>query len=252
MKLNDVAKIIENVPHMTKSEGKLIYNMVYDNDIFDILELGTAHGTGSCYMAAALDEKGKGSLLTLDNKTALNRQPNLTEMLKKCNLEKYVTPVNANITYNWELMKIIDRQTKDGVCKPIFDLCFIDGAHNFEIDCCAFFLVDKLLKPGGLILFDDFTWTYGRSESMKNTDFVKQMGEDEKTIPHIKKLVELIVMNHPNYTDFNLLEDWFLARKKANTTEEQNKTIHLDMYKAETTLSQDIVSIGKKVINKFR
>jgi predicted O-methyltransferase YrrM len=251
MKLTDVTQIIGNVPHMSKNEGTLIYNMIHDNDIFKILELGTAHGTGSCYMAAALDEKGKGSVLTIDNKSALIREPNVHELIKKCNLEKYVTPVFANSSYNWELMKLIEQQTKDGFCEPIFDLCYIDGSHNFEIDCCAFFLVDKLLKPGGLILFDDLNWTYAESPSLKNTDLVKQMAEDEKTTPHIQKLVELIVMNHENYTDSNILKRWFLIRKKMNTNEKQNKHIHLDMYKSETTLSDDFINIAKKVKNKL-
>jgi predicted O-methyltransferase YrrM len=251
MKLADVLPIIGEVPHMSKNEGSLIYNMILANDIFEILELGTAHGTGSCYMAAALEEKGRGSVLTIDNKTALLRVPNVFDLIKKCNIEKYVTPVFANSSYNWELMKIIDRQTKNGFCEPVYDLCFIDGAHNFEIDCCAFTLVDKLVKPGGFILFDDLNWTYAKSPSMKDTNFVKQMAEDEKTTPQIRKLVELIVVNYDNYSDFSILESWFLTRKKSGTVENKNKNVRLDMYKAETTLVNDFKQLVKKTKNRI-
>ncbi|HYX08932.1 MAG TPA: class I SAM-dependent methyltransferase [Bacteroidales bacterium] len=251
MKLTEITPIIGKIPHMTKSDGELIYKMILENDIFDILELGTAHGTGSCYMAAALDEKSKGSVITIDITSALNRKPNIHELLKKSDLERYVTPIFANSSYNWELMKLIDRQTIDGFCEPIFDFCFIDGAHNFEIDCCAFHLVDKLLRPGGLILFDDMNWTYASSPSLKNTDWVKKMAKDEKETPHIKKLVELVALNHPNYVDANLLGDWFLIRKKTNINEKQHKSITLNQYKSETTLSNDLKEIARKFKNRL-
>ena len=56
---------------MSKNQGSILYKMILEKDIEDILELGRAHGIGSCYMAAALHEKGKGSVLTIDNKHAL-------------------------------------------------------------------------------------------------------------------------------------------------------------------------------------
>lgn len=230
MKLEDILPHIGHVPHMTQDQGKLIYNLILDNDITDILELGIAHGTGSCYMAAALDEKGGGSVTTIDNQSALKRKPNVHQLLAKCQLEKYVNPVFANSSYNWELMKLIDQQTKDGVCEPLFDFCYLDGAHNFEIDCCAFFLVDKLLKPGGLILFDDLNWTYASSPSLKRTKFVKRMADDEKFTPHVKKLVDLMVTGHPNYPDINVMENWVLTRKKDGNSGDLK--ISLDQYQA--------------------
>ena len=137
---------------MNPRQGNLIYKLILENPIEQVLELGTAHGVGACYMAAALEEKKKGKVLTIDNKLALERNPNPIELIEKNGLKDYVNPVFAESTYNWELMKIIERQTSNGVCTPIFDFCYIDGAHNFEVDCCAFYLVDKLLKPGGWIL----------------------------------------------------------------------------------------------------
>ncbi len=251
MKFSDIKDTIGAVPHMTPSQGELIYNMILDNDIFDILELGIAHGTGSCYMAAALHEKNKGSVTTIDNKSALLRKPDVFELLKKCDLESYVSPIFADSSYNWELMKLIKQQTKDGFCEPLFDFCFIDGAHNFEIDNSAFFLVDKLLKPGGFILFDDVNWTYASSAGLKDTEWVKNMSEDEKTTPHIKALVELIVMGHPNYIDFQFQEDWFLTRKKSNSKQEDQTPVLLEKYKPHTSIAQDSKALLRKVAKKL-
>ncbi len=251
MKISDVKNIIGSVPHMTPTQGELIYSIILDNDIFDILELGIAHGTGSCYMAAALQEKGKGLVTTIDNKSALLRKPDIFELLKTCDLETFVSPVFADSSYNWELMKLIKQQTKDGVCAPLFDFCYIDGAHNFEIDNSAFFLVDKLLKPGGFIIFDDVNWTYASSAGLKDSEWVINMGVDEKTTPHIKALVELVVMSHPDYTDFQFHDDWFLTRKKSSIAQENKRKITIEQYKPNTDIAHDTKALLRKIAKRI-
>lgn len=111
------------------------------------------------------------------------------------------------------LSYLIEANTKNGVCQPVYDFCFIDGAHNFQIDCAAFFLADKLLKPGGYLLLDDLFWTYDSSATLKNTDFVKQMSDDEKAKPHVKRLFDLVIVQHPDYTDFRVEGTWAWAKK---------------------------------------
>ena len=60
-------------------------------------------------------------------------------------------------SYTWFLKKKIAGQSANGKCEPCYDFCFIDGAKNWTIDGLAFFLVDKLLKADGWILFDDYS-----------------------------------------------------------------------------------------------
>jgi predicted O-methyltransferase YrrM len=214
MKFNEIEEQLRDIPHISAKRGRILYDLIIKNKNTKILELGFAHGTSTCYIAAALDEIGKGEIITIDNLTAKKRKPNIHQLLENNNLHKYILPIFANKSYNWELMKIIEQQTKDGVCTPIFDFCFIDGAHSFETDGLAFFLADKLLKPGSWLLFDDYYWTYGKSPSLKKTKFVKAMAEDEKTMPQIKQVFELLVRQHQNYTDLKLFDDWAWARKK--------------------------------------
>lgn len=254
MELNKIIPVIKDVPHMTTEQGTLIYNLILDNDITEILELGIAHGTGSCYMAAALEEKKQGKVITMDFKKALDRKPGVYELAEKCGLTDYINPIFANTTYNWELMKLIDRQTRNGVCEPVFDFCYIDGAHNFEIDCCAFFLVDKLLKPGGFLLFDDLNWTYAKSPSLKDVDWVKALSEDERTTPHIKTLVDLVVLNHPNYHQPSVVDNWFLIRKKDAAG--ISNGVSINSYVSQTTLKEDFKNMLRKsakiVLGKIR
>ena len=216
MNLEKVWSIVKNIPFMNPVQWKGIFNLILKYDINNILELGFAHGTSTCYMAAALDEKKTGHIITIDHTRAKNRSPNIEELLKISKLSKYVKPIYAHSTYNWELMKLIEKNTQNGICEPTFDFCYLDWSHNFQIDVCAFFLVDKLLKPGWIILFDDIDWCFGESKNMHDieTNWVNSMSDEEQTIPHVWKIIELVVNQHPNYTSIDTLDGWALAIKK--------------------------------------
>jgi len=213
MKFEDALKFLNGIPHIQTSSAKVLYNFVLNGDIKYILELGFAHGVSTCYMAAALEEKGVGLITTIDNQAAKRRKPDIFELLRITNLEKYVNPIFADTSYNWELMKMIDKQTEHNKCEPIFNFCFIDGAHSWEVDGLAFFLSEKLLKPGGWILFDDLNWSYSSSPTLKDTDFVKKMPDDQKYTPQITKVFFLLAKQHPNFENFRIDKEWGWAQK---------------------------------------
>ncbi len=246
MKFNQVTEILHNIPHMTAKQGEIVYSLVKNTNIANVLELGFAHGVSTQYMAAAFDEKGYGQITSIDRHEAKDRKPNIFELLKTSKLDKYINLIFANETYNWELLNLINANTKDGVCQPLYDFCFIDGSHNFQIDCAAFFLADKLLMPGGMLLLDDLFWTYESSASLKDSDFVKCMSEDERTIPHIKKLFDLIVTQHPDYTDFRVEGTWAWARKKPDA----KTKINVNLDNVYSNLS--VKSIIKEAIVKLK
>lgn len=202
-------ELIGNVPFMQLKEAEKIDNLIKTFKLRNLLELGFYHGVSSCYMASSLKEIGGGHLTTIDLYRAKNLSPNIEELLDKCQLRDYVT-VHYEKSYNWRLMKLIRENPE-----PIFDFCYIDGAHDWYTDALAFSLVDKLLRPGGWIIFDDISWTFAESPGMKDTDFVKNMPEEEKTTPQIKLIYDLLVKRNPNYCNFTIVNDWWgIAQKK--------------------------------------
>ncbi|MEW6552569.1 MAG: class I SAM-dependent methyltransferase [Campylobacterota bacterium] len=208
----EIKAIVGDTPHMTLSQADEITRLIEDNALTNILELGFAHGVSTTYMAAALKRMNKGGSITcIDLEHSKNRVPRIETLLTQINELDRVNIYFEPTSYLWRLMKFIEEDDT-----PRFDLCYLDGAHSWYVDGFAFFLVDKLLKPGGWIVFDDMNWTYANSPTNSKLEKVKLMPEDEKTTPQIKKVFELLVKTHPNYHNFKETKQWGYAQKKIN------------------------------------
>ena len=257
MKIEKIKDKVNGIPHMTFDQAKKITNIIMENKCRNILELGFRFGVSTCYMAGALDELGEGKITTIDLQKVRKGKPNIEQLLGGLGLAEYVTVFYEPTSYIWRLMKILE---EDPV--PRYDFCYIDGAHDWFTDGFAFFLVDRLLKPGGLIVFDDLDWTYEASPSLKNTEKVKLMPEEERSTPQIRKVFEILVVSHPSYIDFVEKDGWAYARKKSEehkemTGEVRKQTIYEEkvVYKNQNIyvgLGGIFVRIFKKVVKKLK
>jgi predicted O-methyltransferase YrrM len=217
MKFAEVERLVGSVPFISPEHGLDLYEMILRERPAHILELGIAHGTATCYMAAALDELAAGSITAVDLDSA-RFAPSAETQLATCGLSRYADIVRMQTGYTWFLHDEIRRQTTSGRCRPKYDLCIIDGPKNWTIDGCAFFLVDKLLNPGGWIIFDDYGWTYAGADAARPaTDGVthRDLSSEERTTPQIREVFELLVVPHQNYSRFVLQDhkDWAMAQK---------------------------------------
>ena len=202
-------ELLKDVPGMLFNQAEFMDNFLKTHNLTNLLELGFAHGASSCYMASTLKDMGEGHLTTIDLKSAKFRLPNIETVLDKLNLNEWVTFYYENTSYTWRLMEFIENNDE-----PIFDFCYVDGAHDWYNDGFAFFLVDKLLKPGGWIIFDDMFWTFEKSPALSNTPRVKNMPPEEKSVAQIGKVFDLLVRTHPNYCNFEVSGSWGIAQKK--------------------------------------
>ena len=210
MTFDQIASLVGHVPYIPKHNARFLYDLILKEKLGRILELGIAHGTATCYMAAALDERGKGQITAVDLIAAKDWfRPTAEEQLEKTGLGSFVSIYRMQTGYTWFLHDEIRRRTVDNRCEEIYDFCIIDGPKNWTIDGAAFFFVDKLLKPGGWIYFDDYSWTYAESDTKRDvTDGIthRELSQEEKVTPHIKEVFELLVKQHPNYTHFSVFD----------------------------------------------
>lgn len=97
-------------------------------------------------------------------------------------------------SYHWSLAQMIS----GGAALESFDLVYIDGSHAYLHDALAFFLVDRLLKLGGLVMFDDYDWRYANSRYLaKNRDSI--MTREQAETKQVKMIVDDLVMTHIGY-----------------------------------------------------
>jgi predicted O-methyltransferase YrrM len=183
-----IADEVAGIPHTRPSKGWVLYEFVKRARSEEVIELGCAQGVGTCYLAAGIVAgSGHGHVTAYEQRTDL--LPDLAALLARTGLGPYVTPRFDERGYNWMLGDLLERRCKDRASEVEFiDFCFIDGAHTWNDDGFAFFLVDKLLRPGGWILFDDLKWTGIHARS-----------QGEREIPQVGKVVDLLVATHPDY-----------------------------------------------------
>lgn len=102
-------------------------------------------------------------------------------------------------SYTWSLMRMLQQHEA-----PAFEYVYLDGVHTWAVDALAFLLVDRLLKPGGTIEFDDYGWTIERSPSMNPRVFPaseRLYTREQIETPQVALVVDLLVRGDPRYEE---------------------------------------------------
>lgn len=186
-------------------DGAALHEFVRESRPVDCLELGFAHGVSTLYLAAALEANGAGRLTSVDNASAREREPSARDLLDRAGLAHRVELVYEDHSYNWFLRRELRRRLGAQGIAPRFDFCFVDGAHRWVDDGLAFSLVDRLLAPGGWVLFDDLGWRPPADQA--------GVVAEERELRAVHEVFELLVMTHPSYGEIRLDDDWGWARK---------------------------------------
>lgn len=208
MEAEEVSAIVGDLPWMTPAQGKAITTFVRAHEIRNVLELGFCHGVSTCYLAAAVG--AEGSVTTIDKLSARSLDPSAEALLTRAGLKGRVSLHYEARSYNWRLMRLLESDPT-----PRFDLCFIDGAHSWLEDGFAFFLVDRLLREGGWIIFDDLDWRIATAPDPKSRERSANMDADERETAQVRKVYDLLVRTHPDYGQFRTEDSWGYARKLA-------------------------------------
>ncbi len=217
MDYDAVARAVAGVPFMSPEQGRLVYDHVRTTRPAEVLELGTAHGVGAAYLAGAIAENGAGRLTTVDFAGAAY-DPSPETVLARAGVADHVTIVREHSSYTWWLKEQVQaRSDGAGNVEPRYDFVYLDGAKHWTIDGLAVVLVEKLLRPGGWLLMDDLPWTYAQDPAREATDGIvhRELSERERTEPHLRAVFDLIVAQHPSFTELKIQDEWWGWARKA-------------------------------------
>jgi predicted O-methyltransferase YrrM len=209
---DEVAAAVAGVPFMSPEQGRIVHDHVARTNARDVLELGTAHGVGAAYLASA------GAHVTTVDHEGSSYDPAPEATLAKAGLTNRVTLVREYSSYTWWLKTQVEqRSDRHGNVAPAYDFIYLDGAKNWTIDGLAVILAEKLLRPGGWLLLDDLDWTYAQDPHRQATDGIvhRELSEPERTQPHLRAVFDLIVAQHPSFTELKVQDEWWGWARKA-------------------------------------
>ena len=132
--------------------GILLRRLVDDMALDSVLELGTNTGMSASYILSA------------------SRAPHLTTVEGSPDLCAIAEHVLEEHSGNYRIIndlfdKAIDTLTAEG---KKFDAVFIDGQHEEQATIHYAERVERLLAPGGVLIFDDIYWSHGMLAAWKH------------------------------------------------------------------------------------
>lgn len=131
--------------HISKAEGQFVYDFIAnDTAISCTLEIGCAYGLSSLWICSALDGRTGASHTILD--------PFQQSDWKGIGLKNLTRAGFKSFELKQEFSEIT---LPNLVGKQTFDLIFIDGLHTFDQVMVEAYYGLKLLRVGGVLIFDD-------------------------------------------------------------------------------------------------
>jgi len=135
---------------MARKEGQQLYQIALDLKPSVIVEVGTFKGHSGAWFLKALEELGKGLLITIDITKPINYNK-LTKAQLTANHHEATENLKA---VSERFVQVVDEVNPD--VPDVIDLLFIDGNHTQEAcyqDLSQFY---PKLRKGGICLVHDF------------------------------------------------------------------------------------------------
>lgn len=98
-------------------------------------------------------------------------------------------------SYSWTLALLLRDMRARGE-DGIFDFVYLDGAHVWAHDAPAALALIPLLRPGGILLLDDFRWTLAKSPTLnpeRHPPTAAHYGQDQIETAHVALICEVFL-----------------------------------------------------------
>jgi predicted O-methyltransferase YrrM len=140
---NSINPFTASIPY---DDGMILYQIVREKRATRTLETGMAYGMSTLFMCQGLVDNGGGHHVAIDPEASTTWKSVGMVNVRKAGFHPMVS------LYEAPSFKTLPRLLADG---EQFDVVFIDGLHLFDAVLLDFCYADRLLNPGGYIVFHD-------------------------------------------------------------------------------------------------
>jgi len=186
---------------ISQEEGNFLQEIIRTARPQVSLEVGCAYGISSLFICEALREVNARKHIIIDP-----NQHSAWKGIGLANLRRagYADLIDFHEALSYQYLSHLTEE------RATIDFAFIDGMHTFDYVLVDFFLVDKLLKPGGIVVLDDLLYPSIRSVCRYVLSNLRYTCVD----PQSRELVPVIFLpaslpnppDHPNYAALQKLE----------------------------------------------
>jgi len=129
----------------SRGQCEFLQGLIRENGYVDSLEIGFAFGTSTLAIAEEI-AKRNGHHVVIDKFEIQSYGGNGLDLVQQAGYSQTITFVEK---YCYEVLPELLQQGRK------FDFAYIDSTKQFDWLLVDFFYIDKLLKIGGMIVFDD-------------------------------------------------------------------------------------------------
>jgi predicted O-methyltransferase YrrM len=169
-----------------------------------IAEIGIGIGATTLELCKLLNHQGRIVLFDFQEKL-----DELAGDLITLGFTNFVMLGNDNKTYDgygWSLAKLLLRSRRENP-GGLFDFVYFDGAHLFHQDAASLVMIKELLRPGGLLLLDDYHWMIATSPTMRpdlRPQVLNEFSAEQINTPHVKLICDLFLDPDPCFEKLEL------------------------------------------------
>ena len=118
----------------------------------------------------------------------------------KCNLYPMGNSHKIYDSYCWNL-GILSKNKME-----IFDVVYLDGAHDFFCDGLACSLLKRLTKKEGVIVFDDVTWSHSISPTIDKIKLSEEYTDEQISTCQVGMIIDVFMDTDTNWKRIDSLD----------------------------------------------